>query len=475
MIISDKIYIKKYEIGSHISNICELFTYKNPEYYHKKRLKLSVRTTPVSLFHYKIDGEYLILPRGGLSKLMDYAKEKNLALRYTDKTITCAPIDCYMVDTVLHHEQEGIVSALTQNFGGLIEAPPGGGKTIAILNFICKIKQPVLIMMHEHRLRSQWENEIIKRVKGNYTLGRLDGDEKRDGDIVTAIINSVYIQLDSNPEYLNKFGMVIIDECHAVVAHMYLSVINNISAKYRVGITGTVERKDGRHILMYDVLGKVIKKVKTSDIKERITNFTFKVINTNLPLQLDTTKRWTGSRRENVLDYTKFLGKLVENKERNTIIVEEVVNLIELGYFPLILSSRVQHLKDLHEWISSLGYKSILLIGENRKQTNWIEIQKDLTIQCICANDKIASEGLDAPRLSALVLTCPTGNFPKLEQKIGRVRRTYPNKKEPLIVDVCDNLAYLDEAGGRKHILKYSALKRIKFYQKLQHDYDNVF
>jgi len=471
MILRDKLYINPNEVSQHITQICNLFTYSNPEYYAKKKLKLSVYTTPRYIKHYDFSGNRIIIPRGGLQKLCKFLKANNIRLRVVDNRECGYPIDCFLRDTTLEKQQTDIIDILIKHEGGLIEAPPGAGKTIAMLGLITQLKVSTLILMHEHRLRTQWESEIQKRVGGNYVLGRLDGDKKEDGDIVTAIINSAYTKMQEDPSYFDKFGMVIVDEAHHVPANSYLTVLNHLPMKYRVGVTGTVERKDEKHFLLFDIFGEKLKSIKPSSIKNRITTFTFEIVNTNIPMELDITRRWTGKQREDVLDYTKFLGKLVEHRERNLLILNKAKELIELGYVPLILSSRIKHLKYLHEYLTSLEYNSILLIGENRKKVDWAEIQKDDTIQCICANDKIASEGLDYPRLSALILTCPTSNMPKLIQKIGRIRRVSENKKTPLVVDICDNLAYINANGQRKYLLRYSTKKRIELYQKLINEY----
>ena len=513
--------------------------------------------------------------------------------------------------------------------------------SIAILGLISLIKQPTLIIVHEHRLSDQWMGEIRRRLAGNFILGKYDGDLKEDGDIVVGIINSIHTKYMEDPKFFDKFGMVVADECldpetiitvptglkklkdltigdevitpkgvariknkwtstreafkyettqgnyiiasekhimhtvkegykglstnvvntpisdctHLLVtrklpsqrtftdfnlenyigfsnykkssttsnyfgigdyrrvkisavtplgirelidielndedklffangfvshncqhlpANMFLSVLNNIPAKYRIGITGTVKRKDQKEILTYDVLGDIVLEKKASEIKHRITNFDFKVVNTNIRMEIPTIFRWTGQKRENVLDMIKYTTKLVDNNSRNDIIIYEAIDCIKKGYFPLILSDRVEHNELMYERMSTLGFKTVLLIGKTRKKTDWEQIRQDETVQCIVANSKIASEGLDLPRLSALLLTCPSSNQQKLKQQIGRIRRVFPNKPMPLVVDFCDNLAYMvDDAGAPRYLFNYSAKRRIKFYYEMQHEYKN--
>jgi superfamily II DNA or RNA helicase len=132
----------------------------------------------------------------------------------------------------------------------------------------------------------------------------------------------------------------------------------------------------------------------------------------------------------------------------------------------------VNHNEFLYEKLCSLGIRTVLLIGKTRTKVKWEVVQQDESIQCIVANDKIASEGLDLPRLSALINTCPTSNTKKLEQQLGRIRRVYPGKLLPLAIDICDNLAYSNGEGGPTYLLAMLSRKRCKFYQELKMQYN---
>ena len=226
------------------------------------------------------------------------------------------------------------------------------------------------------------------------------------------------------------------------------------------------------HLLSLDMIGKILLDIDSNQAKERVTNFDYKIVNTNIRMEIPSIMRWTGKQREPAIDNAKMLGMLSEDSNRNTIIVSEVEELITKGYFPLVLSDRVEHNKQLAEQIESLGYKVILLIGETRKKAKWEEIREDKSIQCIVANTSIASKGLDLPALSALVLTCPSSNQPQLKQRIGRIRRFVKGKPLPLVVDIVDNSAYfMNGYGARINILFLTANKRIRYYKILQQEY----
>ena len=473
MIISDKIYINKKELGEHLQALCDLFIYNNPEYYQKKKLKLSVANVFDKLYHYQFDGMILSLPRGSLEKVRQFYTEHNIPFRYKDERIEHKQINVRLHDTTIEPQQRKIIDLLIKNEGGLVESVPGSGKTVSILGLISEIKQPTLILMDKHRLLTQWVQEIEKRLKGKFKLGQLHGDIKEHGDITVGLIQTIHRLYDEDPIQFNEYGMLIHDEVHGSSSETFMKVINNNFSKYRIGVSGTIDRKDGLQILIFDVFGKVLDSIKAEDVKHRVTNFRFEIVNTNIPMEIAFTERWTGTKREPVIDFTKTLSILTQNEERNAIIISKVLDAIRIGHTCLILSDRVEHNKNLHKMLTELGFMSILLIGETRKKVKWDEIRNDQTVQCIVANTSIASEGLDLPRLSALFLTCPSSNYPKLAQRIGRIRRAIEGKIEPVVYDFVDNLACSETANGKNYLLRHIARKRIKLYQKLIDDYNN--
>jgi superfamily II DNA or RNA helicase len=479
MIIRDKIYIPVSRLGSKVNDLARLFTYQNPEYFQKSRMGFSVSRCSPFLTHYAFttinNEKFIVLPRGAIKKVMTFLNKNGIPLRYLDERVTHPEIDVQLKDTTLEKQQLDIIDILETNEGGLIEMAPGGGKTIAALGFIAKLKQPTLILVHEHRLRTQWEGEVQRRLGGTFTLGRYDGDKKQEGDIVIGIINTAYNMYKEDREFFSKFGIVIIDEVHHLPAHMFTLVVNNIPAKYRIGLTGTVKRKDGKEVLLFDILGEILTSIDPEQLRHRITNFEFEMISTDVNGQVPTRRMWVDGIMTHKIDYVKLLSFLVGNKERNTLILEKVVESLELGHKPLILSDRVEHCKYLHSYLTDLGYNTILLIGATRKSTNWEDVRQDDSVQAIVAQRSIAEEGLDYPSLSAIHLTCPSTNLPKIKQRIGRIRRVSSDKLTPKVYDYVDNaISMTDTKGNTFYPLKRSSKSRESFYRKLQQEYSQT-
>lgn len=275
------------------------------------------------------------------------------------------------------------------------------------------------------------------------------------------------LEIEDNHNYF--VNGISVHNCHRVPSEMFTKVINNTPSLYRVGLTGTVKRKDGKHFLLFDSIGETLISIKPQHIKHRVTNFDYQVVNTDVKFQAPGVRRFVNGRSKSVVDFTKLLSVLVQSEKRNEVIINKITDSLKEQRVCLVISDRVEHCKLLYENILKKGFNVILLIGETRKETNWNEIREDKTIQCIIAQTSIAAEGLDYPILSALHLTCPSSNKPKLKQKIGRIRRQCEGKPFPMVYDYVDNEVYFD-SDSNKPLLR-GAQSRISYYKQLIAEY----
>jgi len=59
-------------------------------------------------------------------------------------------------------------------------------------------------------------------------------------------------------EYGDRFGLLVVDEEHHLPAPTYRQIPEMMIAPYRLGLTATYERPDGKHELLEDLLGPVV-------------------------------------------------------------------------------------------------------------------------------------------------------------------------------------------------------------------------
>lgn len=96
--------------------------------------------------------------------------------------------------------------------GGILQLPPGWGKTVMALNIISKLKVKTLIIVHKEFLMTQWK-ERIQQYLSNVSIGIIKQNViENDNDIVIASLQSISMK-DYGEEVFKGFGLVAIDEC----------------------------------------------------------------------------------------------------------------------------------------------------------------------------------------------------------------------------------------------------------------------
>ena len=297
---------------------------------------------------------------------------------------------------------------------GLLQAPPGWGKTFAASGLIAYANITTLIVVHTKLLLYQWVEEL-KRLIPNQEIG-IVGDGKFNVKPITVCI---YKSGNNNIEVLrNSFSLVIVDEAHNCPAETFSEMINNINARYKIAITATPARKDGHHLVLPDYFGPI--KIVASDSR-RLISPTFEIIQTNIPFIIINLNR----------DWAARLTKLGEDPNYLNLIADTAKAKIVDGRCLLIQSDRLGMLKELLKLIP----RSKLLIGETAQKE-----REDVLAEAGKSGDailttKIFDEGISCHRLDTIFLTCPNNNHIKLEQRVGRIVRLHPDKKDPLIVD----------------------------------------
>ena len=291
----------------------------------------------------------------------------------------------------------------------LINAKVGWGKTFMALALAIKLGQKTLVIVHTLALMHQWAAEVQK-VFG-FKPGLIgDGHENTSTPIVIGNVASLERRIT---KIAKVFGTVIMDEVHHAPSRTFAKVVNACYARYKIGLSGTLERKDRLHVLLKDYFGTTIFKPE----RENTLDPTIHAYDTGIMFPYG--DAWAS--RVNMLNsdpaYAAWVIKRVKHYE-------------SLGHKVLIVSDRVEFLKMISERTGSA-----LTIGDTKDRDG--ELNKIYSGECssISGTLSIWKEGISCNPLSCLVLGTPINNLPMLEQVIGRVQRLAEGKLPPVVVD----------------------------------------
>lgn len=328
-----------------------------------------------------------------------------------DKRVT-APTQLPEFKFELRPSQRVVYDALDDC--AIINAWVSWGKTFTALAIAAKLSQKTLVVTHTTNLRNQWEKEVKKCF--GIQPGRIgSGDFQVSSPIVCGNIQSLYRRID---DIKHLFGTVILDEMHHVSSPTFTRIIDEMPARYKIGLTGTLERKDGRHVVFRDYFGTQIHKPP----KENYMTPTIDVIKSEVRFLDGSYTPWA-----------ERINHLANNEEYVNSVALIAAKYAAEGHKVLVVSDRVAFLKVCHRLV---GENSVCITGdmdfEEREKTMSMIGEKDI----LFGTQSIFSEGISLDKLSCLVLATPINNEPLLTQLIGRVIRKKEGKCQPKVVDI---------------------------------------
>jgi len=406
-------------------------TMPNPTWVENHRMGRFNWKTPKELFFYEeFDKEGLLTPRGFLLDIVEYCEINNIKYQINNQTHIFKNIDIKFSGELHPFQKIAIKEMLSQNIGTLC-APTGSGKTVMGIYMICNRQQPTIIIVHTKELLYQW----IERLKEftdikNHQIGMI-GDSKLDEEkeVTIALIQT----LRKYPEIVNTYSHLIVDECHRCPSKIFTDVVTEFSGRYITGLSATPYRRDGLSKCIEWYCGSIMHEINPQELiqKGHITGIKSTIRETNFISTLE----------DPAAEYSKLLQELSLNKERNQMIVDDIIKVSNSGETCLVLSDRKIHCQKLANLITEKSnIPMTILTGdvspEPRKQI--VENVNNGKIKILIATGQLIGEGFDCKNLSALFLTLPIKFSGRIIQYLGRVLRPKKGKNKAIIYDYFD-------------------------------------
>jgi superfamily II DNA or RNA helicase len=136
---------------------------------------------------------------------------------------------------------------------GVVVLPTGAGKThVAVLAAIDK-RRSTLVIAPTLDLVRQWYD--VLRTSFGTAVGVVGGGEHSVKPLTVITYDSAYLHMESIGA---KFGLVVFDECHHLPSEAYAMAARLCLAPYRLGLTATPERADGRDSVLAELVGPIV-------------------------------------------------------------------------------------------------------------------------------------------------------------------------------------------------------------------------
>lgn len=363
------------------------------------------------------------------------------------------PIDC-VFDKPLRDYQDIVVdtylSYVRKNprhstSGGILTLRCGQGKTVLSIKIISAIAKKTLIIVHKEFLLNQWVeriNEFLPTAK----IGRIQGStfDVEGKDIVIGMLQTLYDR--EFPEgAFDPFGLTIVDEVHRIGSCQFSKALLRIQTPLMLGVTATLDRKDGLTKVIHHFMGPLIYN-GTGDDKTKTEGCETVLVRGMKFISPDT------EFNEVVTDYrgnpmfSTMITKLCAHGPRTKFLVQVLTDLVKESPEAqiLVLGHNRSLLVDLHEAIEIWGFATVGYYLGGMKQH---QLEKTTEQKIILASYAMASEGFDHKNLSILVMITPKTD---VVQSVGRIFRT--KHARPLIVDIIDKHDIFQNQWNKRRI-----------------------
>jgi superfamily II DNA or RNA helicase len=438
LVLRNEIYIPTDGLLPSLRNrLMRLAAFQNPEFYKAQAMRLPTYDKPRVIACAEEHSQHLGLPRGCLEEIQQLFS--NLAIKPVLRDERCygEPLDLTFQGT-LRPEQNSAAEAMLADETGVLAATTAFGKTVLAAWLIAQRGVNTLVLVHRRQLLDQWVERLstfLNVERGE--VGRFGGGRrKRTGRIDVAVIQSL-VRKGIVEDFVGEYGHLIVDECHHLSAHSFEQVVRRARARFILGLSATVTRKDGHHPIIWMQCGPVRHRVSAKAEANRRPFCHTVVVR---PTSFQPTVPVHPDKR---VEFHELYGELINDESRNRRICEDVIEAVQAGRSPLVLTERNEHLESLANQLSGKIPHLIVLRGRmGRKQRDAVAAEiaavSNEVGRVLIATGRYIGEGFDDARLDTLFLTLPVSWHGTIAQYAGRLHRLYDRKREVRIYDYAD-------------------------------------
>ncbi|MBF0440990.1 MAG: DEAD/DEAH box helicase family protein [Oligoflexales bacterium] len=371
------------------------------------------------------------------------------------------------------HQKLALEKWIENGSKGVISLPTGAGKTILAMMAISSVSRPTLVVVPTIDLLYQW-NEVARNFF-DVEVGLLGGGNKEIKEITISTYDSASIFIESLG---NRFGFIIFDECHHLPAPNYQLIARAALAPFRMGLSATPERSDGKEEIIYRLLGELVYVAQIREMTSDILS-PYDVVNIQVPMSDEE----YGLYREARETYVAFL-------RRNRISFAKGMDWIEFvkkaSYCPggreamkayrdqkrLAQSSKSKLQEIWRILLEHRGERTIIFTDDNALAYNIgsefiLPVLTHKTKDCerkylisafrngeieVLVTSKVLNEGVDVPEAAVGIVVSGSGAVREHVQRLGRILRHRAEKRAILYEIVSKNTSELYvNSRRRKH------------------------
>ena len=356
---------------------------------------------------------------------------------------------------------------------GVVTLPTGAGKTILAVMLIARTGRPTLIHVPTIDLMGQWKEVLDKYF--DIKIGLLGGGINDIQLITVATYDSALLHV---PYRGDQFGLLVFDECHHLPGEQFKFTAMGSIAPFRLGLTATPERSDGKEKVLYELCGPLCYETHIDELSGK-TLAPYLVKTIEVEMLPEDREQYEISRK----CYIDFLGKArISFKHPNgwSIFLRRTSESPEgreafRAYLMQKKLSQASEAKEKLLWKLILKHKGdrMLVFTQDNEMAYRIGGKFYLPVLThhtklpereaflkafrtgeypVLITSKVLNEGIDVPEANVGVIVSGSGSIREHVQRLGRILRARPGKQALLYELVSkDTGEYFTNQRRRQH------------------------
>ena len=339
VVLADEVYINRAKLPPTIvARLIRLAAFQNPEFYRAQAMRLPTYGKPRIVSCATLHAHHIVLPRGCLEEGVGLLRSHGVEVNIEDRRDDGSNLSIRFLGQ-LREDQSAAFNALTPHNFGVLAATTAFGKTVIAAAMIAHRARSTLVLVHRRELLVQW----IERLK-TFLSVRVDdigmiggGRRKPTGRIDVALIQSL-VRKGEVSDLVAGYGQLVVDECHHLSAASFELVARRSKARYVLGLSATVTRKDGHHPIIFMQCGPVRHRIDAkSQAAQRGFEHSVRLRQTDF--------RLLPGKEADRLSISAIYAALANDENRNALIFDDVLMALEAGRSPIVLTERRDHLE----------------------------------------------------------------------------------------------------------------------------------
>ncbi len=354
------------------------------------------------------------------------------------------------------YQREALDKWVENNYKGIIALPTGSGKTIIGIATLTIKPVRTLIITFTREQMFQWRDSIVKYtdIEPRY-IGLMYSEEKRLAPITITTYQSGFRIINDISPY---FDLLIVDEVHHLPADKFKYIALHSIARYRMGLSATPVREDGKHEELFPLLGGIIYYKSPAELAQKGYLARYRIQTVKIKLTREEQKEYEKLRKkyralvgsstfQEVLEaarkgdpYAKEALKihsqmrmlLAKSRSKIEKAIEIAKNEFEKGNKVIIFTQYVEQAKKISEALNAY-----LLTGEipvdERKNILMKFKEADRGILVVTT---VGDEGLDIPDANVGIIVSGTGSRRQFIQRLGRLLRPKKGAAEARLYEI---------------------------------------